>query len=186
LDQYGSDELGTRFGTRGDEFFGVRPTTEVEDLGIVEAPVSGHVFRRPRKSGDRWMAKWRDAEGQHQRVLAKVWAGGGCPPAGYLTKRGAQRALDDLLTTARAGRPVRRPPSRQLVTLAQAADEWLRFLEVDRRRRPSTIRDYRRALCRRLLPAFGDGEIPAAWLTVAMVERFREQLVYRERLARRR
>jgi hypothetical protein len=28
-------------------------------------PVS--VFRAKRKSGDRWMIEWRDAEGHHQR-----------------------------------------------------------------------------------------------------------------------
>ena len=69
-----------------------------------EPPVSGHVFRMPRKSGERWMAKWRDTGGQHQKVLGRAFTGRGRPPEGYLTKLGAQRELDAILATARAGR----------------------------------------------------------------------------------
>jgi len=39
-----------------------------------------HIFRRKRKLGDRWMAKWRDAEGQHQAVLGRAWTRRGSPP----------------------------------------------------------------------------------------------------------
>jgi hypothetical protein len=86
-------------------------------LGVVKripiakpASVSGHVFVRSRASGDRWMVKWRDARGQHQWVLGKVWTGRGKPAAGYLTKRGAQHALDEIPADARRGQllgPVR-------------------------------------------------------------------------------
>ena len=47
------------------------------------------------------MAKWRDAKGQHQRVLGKAWKGRGRPTAGYLTKQAAQRELDEILAEAR-------------------------------------------------------------------------------------
>ena len=40
-------------------------------------------------------------------------------------------------------------------TLADAAAEWLRFIEEDRGRKPSTLNDYRSALKAHLLPAFG-------------------------------
>lgn len=40
-------------------------------------------------------------------------------------------------------------------TLADAAAEWLRFIEEDRGRKPSTLNDYRLALKAHLLPAFG-------------------------------
>ena len=148
-----------------------------------EPPVSGHVFRMRRKSGERWMAKWRDADGQHQKVLGRAYVGRGRPPEGYLTKVGAQRELDAILATARAGRVPAKRARSELVTLAQAAEEWIEYLEVDRQRRPSTIRDYRRALRTKLLPAFRDGKVPIDWITVAAVESFREQLVYKERLA---
>ena len=104
-------------------------------------------------------------------MLGRVYIGRGRLPEVYLTKLGAQRALDTILATARAGRiPAKRARS-QLVTLAQAAEEWIEYLEVDRQRRPSTIRDYRRALSSKLLPAFRGGEVPIEWLTVAAVER---------------
>src|SRR3954470_6519499 len=94
-------------------------------------PVSGHIFRMKRKSGDRWMAKWRDAGGQHQRVLGRAWTSHGRPPEGYLTKQAAQRELDAILADARRGQLL--APSRPAsgVTFAEAAAEWLRYVEHD-------------------------------------------------------
>jgi len=122
----------------------------VEELR--EAPVSGHIFRKKRQSGDRWMAKWRDAAGQHQRVMGKAWMGRGRPPEGYLTKRGAQEVLDTILADARRGRLVARRPE-STVTFADAAEEWLRYLEHERGRRASTLRNYRLPLRNHILPA---------------------------------
>jgi hypothetical protein len=69
-------------------------------------PVSGHVQRVRRASGDRWRAKWRDAAGvEHLRVLDRVWTGKGRPAEGYLTKQEAQRQLDELLVQARREGP---------------------------------------------------------------------------------
>ncbi|MEO6857931.1 MAG: hypothetical protein ABI323_05005 [Solirubrobacteraceae bacterium] len=47
------------------------------------------------------------------------------------------------------------------MTFADAAAEWLRFIEEDRERKPSTLRDYRSALNAHLLPAFGERPIEA-------------------------
>lgn len=124
-----------------------------------EVPISGHVFRRQRKSGDRWMAKWRDAEGQHQVVLGKAWTKRGKPAQGYLTKQGAQRELDAILADARRSHLTSRPRRASTVTFAEAAREWLRYVEHDRKRRPSTINDYRWIVERRLLPDFGDAAL---------------------------
>ena len=68
-------------------------------------PVSGHLTRVKRESGDRWRVKWRDAAGvEHKKVLGRVWTGKGRPRAGYLTKSEAQRMLDELLVRhARSG-----------------------------------------------------------------------------------
>src|SRR5437870_2607169 len=107
------------------------------------APVSGHVFRMKRKSGDRWMAKWRDAAGQHQRVLGKAWTQRGRPPAGYFTKQLAQRELDAILADARRGQLIAPVRPAGGVSFEEAAEEWLRYVEHDRKRRPSTVRDYR-------------------------------------------
>jgi integrase len=129
------------------------------------------------------MAKWRDAAGQHQRVLGKVWEGRGKPAAGYLTKRGAQHALDEILADARRGQllgPVR--PSGG-VTFGEAAAEWLRYVEQDRKRRPSTVRDYRIVVEKVLAPALGDA--PLAAITRGHIDAFRARLVAEGRLSAR-
>jgi integrase len=140
-----------------------------------ETPISGHVFRMPRKSGDRWMAKWRDAEGQHQVVLGKVWTKRGRPAEGYLTKQGAQRELDAILADARRHRITSQPRLASTVTFAEAAREWLRYVEHDRKRRPSTIVDYRWIVERRLLPDFG--ELALESITTQRIDNWRVELV---------
>ncbi len=60
------------------------------------------------------------------------------------------------------------------MTFADAASEWLRFIEEDRERKPSTVRDYRSVLNAHLLPAFGDRPIEA--VTTEEIERWRRSL----------
>ncbi|HVY77684.1 MAG TPA: tyrosine-type recombinase/integrase [Solirubrobacterales bacterium] len=140
-----------------------------------EVPISGHVFRRKRKSGDRWMAKWRDGEGQHQAVLGKAWTKRGRPAEGYLTKQGAQRELDAILADARRHRITSQPRLASTVTFGEAAREWLRYVEHDRKRRPSTVADYRWIVERRLLPDFGELALEA--VTTQRIDRWRVELV---------
>jgi len=146
-------------------------------------PISGHVFRMKRKSGDRWMAKWRDAAGQHQRVLGRAWTARGRPPSGYVTKELAQRELDTILADARRGQLLAPVRTAGGVSLAEAAAEWLRYIEYDRKRRPSTVRDYRIFVNKILVPALGEAPIEA--ITSAHVDAFRTQLVAEDRLAAR-
>jgi integrase len=146
-------------------------------------PVSGHVFRKRRKSGDRWMAKWRDAAGQHQRVLGRAWSRRGRPPAGYLTKQGAQKELDAILADARRGQLVAPARPSGGATFADAAAEWLRYVEHDRKRRPSTVRDYRLVVDKVLLPALGEAQLEA--ITSAHIDAFRARLVVEGRLSAR-
>ncbi len=140
-----------------------------------ETPISGHVFRKARKSGDRWMAKWRDAEGQHQRVLGRVWTHRGRPGEGYLTRQAAQRELDAILADARASRIVGRQGRIATVTFGEAAREWLAYVEFDRKRRPATIKDYRWIVEQRLLPEFGEARLEA--ITTSQVDAWRVRLV---------
>jgi integrase len=156
----------------------------VKPIRILSPPsVSGHVFRIERKSGERWMAKWRDARGQHQRVLGKVWTGRGRPTSGYLTRRMAQEQLDAILADARRGQLVAPVRPSGGSSFAEAAEEWLRHVEHDRQRRPSTIRDYRLVVERVLKPALG--EIPIDALTSVHVDAFRAHLVAEGRLSAR-
>jgi integrase len=140
-----------------------------------EAPVSGHVFRKARKSGDRWMAKWRDAEGQHQVVLGRAWMKRGRPPEGYLTKQGAQRELDAILADARRTKLTGRQRRSSTVTFDEAAREWLRYVEHDRKRRASTVSDYRWIVERRLIPEFGSLTLES--ITTPRIDAWRSGLV---------
>jgi hypothetical protein len=56
------------------------------------------------------------------------------------------------------------------VTFADAAAEWLRYIERDRRRKPSTVAGYRAIVRGQLLPVFG--ELPLESVTTAMIERW--------------
>ena len=147
-------------------------------------PVSGHVIRVKRQSGDRWRAKWRDAAGvEHKKVLGRVWTEKGRPREGYLTKSEAHRILDELLAEARKVGPGARRADSRRVTFADAAAEWMRYLEFDRKRSPNTLRDYRQAVDQVLLPTFG--QLPLTELTSEMIDAFRAHHVDERRLTAR-
>jgi len=103
---------------------------------------SGHVFRVERQRGVVWYAKYRLPDGrQVQKKVGPVWTDRGRPAAGYFTKRLAEAWLDDVLAQAR--RAELPGMVRTGATLADAAAEWLRYVEHDRACKPSTLTDYR-------------------------------------------
>src|ERR671914_1396448 len=119
------------------------------------APVSGHVYRFEGKRRPTWRAKYRLPDGrQVKKTIGPAWATRGRPAAGYHTKRTAQAWLDDVLAQARAG--TLPGMVRTGVTFADACEEYLRYVEVDLDRKPSTLTDYRSIIRAHLLPAFGD------------------------------
>jgi Phage integrase, N-terminal SAM-like domain len=63
---------------------------------------------------------------------------------------------------------------RSGATFADAAAEWLRLIEEDRARKPSTVRDYQSMLEGRLLTMFGS--MPIQDITPAVIERWRLSL----------
>lgn len=130
-------------------------------------PPSGHVFRVERKRGPQWFAKYRLPDGrQVQRKVGPAWTERGRPAAGYYTKRAAEDWLRKVLDEAREGTL----PGlvKTDVSFAEAADEWLRYIEHDRGRKPSTVAGYRALLRSQLLPTFG--ELPIESITTPMVE----------------
>jgi len=64
--------------------------------------------------------------------------------------------------------------TRTGATFADAAAEWLRFIEEDRARKPSTLVDYRSALNAHLLPAFGALELES--VTPELIDAWRRGL----------
>ena len=128
---------------------------------------SGHVFRVERKRGPVWYAKFRLPDGrQVQRRIGPAWTERGRPPAGYVTKRLAEDWLRDTLDQVRRG--TLPAMVRTGATFADAAAEWLRYVEHDRARKPSTVQGYRIIVRSTLLPAFGDK--PLENITTRMIE----------------
>ncbi len=134
---------------------------------------SGHVFRVDRARGPVWYAKYRLPDGrQVQKKIGPAWADRGRPPEGYFTRRTAEAWMQDVLAQARRGTlPGMRSPA---VTFAEAAEEWMRFIEQDRGRKPSTVKDYRNVLRSRLLPTFGERPIDS--ITPQDIEQWRQSL----------
>ena len=106
------------------------------------ARVTGHISLRDRESGSVWYLKYRLADGrQVQRKLGPAWTDKGRPPAGYFTRKTAEDALREILADARRGTlPDSRARSGK--TFGDACAEWLRYVEHDKQRAPSTLQDY--------------------------------------------
>lgn len=128
---------------------------------------TGHVFRVERKRGPAWYAKYRLPDGrQVQKRIGPAWTERGRPAAGYFTKRLAEEWLRRVLDEARRG--VLPGMVKTGATFADAAAEWLRYIEHDRRRKPSTVAGYKAIVRSQLLPAFA--EVPLESITPAIVE----------------
>jgi integrase len=135
-------------------------------------PPSGHVFRVDRKRGPAWYAKYRLPDGrQVQRKIGPAWTERGRPAVGCFTKRQAEEWLQEVLRAARRGTL----PGlvRTGATFADAAAEWLRYVEHDRAVKPSTLVDYR-STAKRLVAEFG--EMPVEELTAQRIENWRAGL----------
>jgi hypothetical protein len=101
-----------------------------------------HVFRVERKRRPVWYAKYRLPDGrQVQKKIGLAWTERARPANDYFTKRLAEEWLRSTLHEARRG-PL---PGmvRTGATFADAAAEWLRYVEHDRGRKPSTVAGYR-------------------------------------------
>ena len=128
----------------------------MQPLGL-SRPISGHVFRVDRKQGPVWYAKYRLPDGrQVQKKLGPAWTRRGRPASGYFTKTLAQTWLDSTLAEIRRGEL----PGmvRTGATFADAAAEWLRYVEHERACKPGTVEDYT-TMVRILNGSFGDARL---------------------------
>jgi integrase len=132
------------------------------------------VSRIERKRGPIWYAKYRLPDGrQVQRKLGPAWTERGRPPAGYFTKRLAEDWLREVFDQARRG--TLPGMVRTGATFADAAAEFMRYVEEDRALKPSTLRGYRSIVNAYLLPAFGARRLED--ITTTDVERWRSGLL---------
>ncbi|HEX3510591.1 MAG TPA: tyrosine-type recombinase/integrase [Solirubrobacteraceae bacterium] len=139
-------------------------------------PISGHVFRREGARGPVWYAKYRLPDGrQVKRRIGPAWTTRGRPGDGFYTRRTAQAWLDQVLAEARRGEL----PGmvRTGATFADAVAEYMRWLEQDRARKPTTLRGYESIMRAHLLPAFGDRRLED--ITADEVEAWSAQLAAR-------
>lgn len=134
---------------------------------------NGVVYVVDRRRGPVWYAKYRVSDPavpggrQVQKKLGPAWTKRSNPPPGFLNRKSARASLDAILTDARRGAM---KTLRSGVTFEVAANEWLRHGEHERGLKPSTLRDYRSAVERHLLPAFGPMKLEE--ITTAKIERW--------------
>jgi integrase len=148
------------------------------------ATVTGHLRLVERKRGDRWYARYRLPDGrQTMKLIGRAWEGKGRPPDGYFTERMAEAELAALLTDLRRG-SVPDPADRSGKTFADAVAEWLRYVEHEKARRASTVRDYRNAANGALLPEFG-AETPLEAITTETIDAYRARLLSEGKVSRR-
>ncbi|MGH2973434.1 MAG: tyrosine-type recombinase/integrase [Solirubrobacterales bacterium] len=107
----------------------------------------------------------------------------GRPPVGYVTRKTAEAALQAILTDARRG-ALPDPGQAEGHTFGEACDEWLRYVEHERQRAPSTLRDYQSTVRCNLLPEFGKAT-PLASITTERIDTYRERLLAEGELSRR-
>jgi hypothetical protein len=119
--------------------------------------VTGHVQERQLKRGPTFYLKTRvpgRVPEQTTVVLGPEHVGKGRCPEGCYTRRMAEEALQAFLTDARRGlHDTAEQP--ETVTFRQAADEFLRYVAIDKGAERSTVYDYRSVIRGYLLEEFG-------------------------------
>jgi len=145
---------------------------------------TGHVYEKtsPRTGAVSWYVKYRVFDPttggmrQVQKRLGPAHTGKGRPSAGTWTKKAAADRLAEILTDANRGDLDARFAPSSGKTFGEACAEWLRWLEDDRDRKPSTLSDYRSVLKVHLYPAIGR-DTPLAKIETATIEQMRARLL---------
>ncbi len=150
-------------------------------MSDAQGPATGHVRLIEGKRGPIFYAALRLPDGTRmQRRLGRAWLTRSRPAAGFITRSQAEAKLSAILSGADESVPIRGTG----VTFGQIAESWFAYVRDDRKRRPSTVADYRRELDHNLIPAMGK-ETPAASITARDIDAYREQLVAEGRLSAR-
>jgi integrase len=143
--------------------------------------VSGHVKLVERKRGAQWYIKYRVDGRQVEKRLGPAWKERGRPPDGFYTRRTANEALQAILADARRGTLA--GANRTGATFADAAAEYLRFVEEERQIDSATLADYRGVVNGYLLDEFG--EIPVEQVTADQVDAYKRRLLVAGKLSNR-
>jgi integrase len=146
---------------------------------MAKRQATGHVRVIARKGGDVFYAKLKipRPDGtvyEPQRRLGRVWSKRTRPPAGYLTRSMADARLEAIL--AGDDPLVNVEPPRAVVTLGEACDEHLRYLEYDKQRKRTYVRDARSTVDAHLVPEFGR-DTPVGEIATEAIEEYRDRLL---------
>jgi len=142
---------------------------------------TGSVYRRDGARRPVWYARYRLPDGREvRRRIGPAWIGRGRPAAGFYTRQSAEAWLADVLGEARRG--TLPGMVRTGATFADAAAEYLRYIEHDRGRKRSTLFDYESILKTHVLPAFGQRRLEdittaaiEGWLADVSLRRWRDR-----------
>jgi integrase len=141
-----------------------------------DSRTTGHVKLIDRKSGQKFYAKYRANGEQTTRLIGPAWLKRGRPPAGHFTRQMAEAELRCMMDEASGHR------GHSSVTFQQACDEWLRYLEQEKRVASTTLRHNRSAVTARLTPFFGEGT-PLGEVTTARIDAYRVNSLVERALA---
>ncbi|HEV7483600.1 MAG TPA: site-specific integrase [Solirubrobacterales bacterium] len=149
-------------------------------MSTTASNVTGHVALVERKRGDKWYLRYRLADGRKvQKCLGPDWVRGGRPPAGHFTQRLAEETLDAVLTDARRGTLA---GSTTGASFADAAAEYLRYVEFVKQIDAATVADYRGVIDGYLLDEF---EGPVEAVTPDLIDVYKERLISEGKLSNR-
>lgn len=142
--------------------------------------LSGSVFLRKLARGDVWYGRVRVGVKDTKKRIGPAWTKRSACPPGYFTKATAERWLREYLSDV--GRGLRVEQQATGATWADACREWLRWIEDDRKRKRSTVRDYRLAVEANLIPDLGaDRKLEA--IPARSIEAYRDALLAEGRLS---
>ena len=148
------------------------------------ARVTGHKRLIDRREGPVFYARIRTADGRElNRRIGPKQTRRGRPEAGYFTERTAEEALRRMLDEARRG-TLAGAEAATGKTFGDACAEWLRYVEHEKARKPSTLRDYRNAANGTLTEEFGS-ETPIEEITTERIDTYRRRLLTEGKLSRR-
>jgi integrase len=166
-----------------------------------ETRPSGHLQVKGDRRNRAWYALWRDADGRHQKRLgpahvkdsgrrtprgAVIWraADGPKPDPSYLSPADAHDELNKLLASSPRKPTDPRHKRDHDRSFGEACDAWLAYIEHEKARRPSTVRDYRNAIRCYLLPEFGADTLMRT-IDTRSIDAYRERLLTEGALSRR-
>lgn len=148
------------------------------------ARVTGHIRKVPRKRGDQWYLRWRDADGeQGQKLLGPAWTKRSRPPAGHFTERMAEDELTDKLAELRRGEAPEKG-MRSGKTFGDCIAEWLRYCRDEKGLEASTLRDYKNEAEGPLQEEFGADTLAEA-IDEDRIDTYRSKMLTEAKVSRR-